>query len=312
MAVNPGFWATLGNNVAQGLGYGVGGLAAGFLGSKYASGRRRSTTSMVRDARMAHDLESEALHRRDTDAWNRAQSRGATVSEFYGGAAGGGSPAPQGTAAVLGSQRQQEQRLEQSMIQDNINNALNRSTQLGVAEVQAEASRDVAKIQAGAATDVAEISAEVQRARNLIEQQKVDLSVNQYRNILLPAAASKLKVDAAQIDVLLNEAANNEPGWIRKKTVMQLGVDNAIQNAILGRYRVDITNEKDLANMPKKEYKALMSALLAAKSGTTSTFEALTQIVKDIGEAGRSLRVPRFEKNNISEPFRTGPDMNIR
>ena len=63
---------------------------------------------------------------------------------------------------------------------------------------------------------------------------------------------------------------------------MQLGVDNGIQNLILGRLNLDLTNPKQIQQLSKKQYKDALTALLGASSAIGKNTSAVETILDRI------------------------------
>ena len=273
------FGQALMTGLGQGAGYAGAGLVGSVLGNKYASGRRRSTKSMIRDIRMGHQLESEELFRRSEYDWKKAQERGLTPQEYYGSPASGGNPAPSGSAGILGNQRSQEQKLETDMVNDSIQRGMDRATTLGVAEIQKQSAENVAEISAGATIESTEIKAAVDKVRNEIMQGELDLRTREFQEIALKTAAAQLKISEQELNIKINEVANTMHEYNRLQFLMRLGVDNTIQNTILARFKVDPTDRKSIEDMDPKEYKALLGALLAADSAIGKNAESIMQLI---------------------------------
>lgn len=274
----------------------------------------------IDDAREAQALENEGYAWRDQYDWQRAKERGLTLPEFYGSPASGGS-SPAGQGAVLGNSAQQAQSDKTRQYGEAVQRGLDRATQLKQTEMQTDAQKEVAKIQSGATLGAAKISAEVQEVRNQIEQGKLDLSKDNYRYILLPAAAAQLKISAAELDLKLNEIANTRHEWVREKTLLQMGVDNTIQTLILKRTGKDITKASDVRSMSQQEFKSTLSSLLAAKSAIQVNAEGVLQTIDNMVGAAKSkaaqfvegMKFPSNKKGpRQAGPFYTHPNMNER
>lgn len=204
---------------------------------------------------------------------------GMTPYEMYMGPAAGAGGGTSGSGAVLGnaasSMGQAAAQAEaQAKLQQSENNK-NRITQLTQTAMQVAGQRDVAKINAGVQERGQDITA-------LIEGNKLALQERQLEEIAIPDLANKTNLTEQQVKIAINEAANTDPKWIRKKTIMQLGVDNGIQNLILGRLNLDLTDPKQIQSLSDSQYADALAALLSASSAVGKNTAAVESILDRI------------------------------
>lgn len=194
--------------------------------------------------------------------------KGLTPVELLG--EGGGMSGGPGTAAtsVLGNQagaaEMQNRQLQMQL-----------GTELAKTKMQTDTQRDIADKQVGAQTRGQDLTFEAQMFKNRLDEGKLYLDNKTFEEVTVPAAAAQLQIANEELQKVINEVANTQPEWVRHKTLLQLGVDNTIQNAILARHKVDITDRRQIAELGEPQYKALMAELLAAKATTTTELRGI-------------------------------------
>ena len=250
------------------------------------------------DMKRALALENKFYKRRQEYDWRKSQKRGLTPQEFYGSGAAGGSGPTGGPAQVLGNSKTQQEVAASQIEAANVQNALGRGADIVKANIQADATRDAASIAAGASIHGTDVNARVQEAKNRILQGQLDLSNREFNEVTLKDLAMRAKLNEQEVKVRMNDAINSSPAWVRHKVIMQLGVDNTIQNAILARHNVNIADPRSIAMMSQEKYRNLLGSLLAAKSSVTTATEGIAE-----------LKDKAFEKFiNLLNMLGLGPD----
>ena len=166
--------------------------------------------------------------------------------------------------------------------------------------------KEVAGIQADAQIKTAEIQEGVQR-------DQLGQTVREYEEVTLPQAAAKLKLSEAELKVRLNEIATSAPDFVKEKILLQMGVENTIQTAILKRFRVDPTKAETVRNLTDEQFEALMAELFAAGSYLNREISgAGSQINKMLRNlmTEQKKEPERKRKKQYQSPFNQTPNKN--
>lgn len=254
------------------------GAAVATLGSKYiGQGEDRQ------QAKKGLEYENRYALRKEKKLFDRAMDRGMTPTEYYGSAAPG-TPGPGGgVSATLGNQASQKS----AMVAQTINAQLGRDVQkrgqdvaLEQTKMQTDAAVETAKIQAGATMGAAGTSAEATRyaadIQKRIAENKLQLSTREYNEVTLPAAAAQLNKTKEETKKLINEVVTSTPEFQRSKILLQMGVENTIQTALLQRFGVDITSKKSMAKLSDDQFRNILSVLVAVGSHANREIQGLS------------------------------------
>ena len=213
-------------------------------------------------------IEDQSYVRRANFDWSKAQERGLTAQEFYGSPAAGGSSGGSGSGQVLGNnQTAMMQKMADQQFQAE-QNELDRQNELDKAGISAEATLGSSKISAEASRYQAEL-------QNAVEQGKLDLSQREFNEVTLPAAAEKLKLTREQTKKAINEVVTSTPKFQRSKILLQMGVDNTIQTALLQRFGIDITSKEEMAKLSDEQFQNVLSVLIASGSASNRELQGV-------------------------------------
>ena len=265
----------------------IGGAVGGALGNKLfgqSSGSRRrqarrNQEAILQQMKVGNQLDLDNQKSMFNYRMQQGAEMGLTPVELFGSPASGSGGGTTGSGSTLGNsmsqQQMQGQQLDQQFQQQMQTLGVQAATQLEQTQMQTDAQRDVAEIQAG----VQERGQDIQA---MIANNKLELDRRQLEEIAIPDLQNKTNLNAEQIKVAINEAANTDPAWVRKKTVMQLGVDNGIQNLILGKLNLDLTNPEQIQSLTDQQYSDALTALLSASSAIGKNSAAVENIIDRI------------------------------
>ena len=259
---------------------------------------------------------------------------GMTPYEMYMGPAAGAGGGTTSSGQTLGNNAQSSSNANRELAKrdliasrendkdrtvDLMKTVLGNQAQIKSAEIAAGATKGAAETHATASM----YSADIQKK---IADNKLQLSRDEYENIALPAAAENLKLTKEQLKVATNEVANTEHKWVRKKVLMQLGVDNGIQQLILNRTKYDITDPDSVGNMSDAEYEKVLNSLLSAKAGLSTEVRGLLsyasstwswilgKLFPDESDSGPGIDIPSLGNSpgSMDGPFVGHPNMQVR
>lgn len=233
------------------LGRGIGRIADNLFGNPQRRGNK---------------IDDESYRARDQYDWEMARERGLTPQEFYGSPAAGGSAASGGQ--TLGNNQTAMIQKYQDMQFRAEENQKDRENEIAKAEIHAGASLGSSKISAEASMYAADI-------QERIAQGKLDLSTKEFNQVTLPGAAAKLKLTKEQTAKAINEVATSAPQFVRSKILLQMGVENTIQTALLQRFGIDITSKADMAKLTTEQFQNVLSVLIASGSATNRELQGL-------------------------------------
>lgn len=280
----------LGNLIGGGLGAFLGGPAGyalgSSLGSNFDGGERRQQQKKGLEYENRYFLEREQeLYRRGV------VERGLTPQEYYGSPAPGQS-GPGGTVGqTLGNQ---------SNVQNQLNTQV--AMELYKTKMQTDAQIKVANIGRQGTQDTVAGNVAVQELRNLVEQQKVDLTRRQLEEVAIPAAAAQIGLTEEQIKVAINEIATSDPSFKREITLLTMGFDNTLQNMILRKNGVTLENMHKLSD---EKYAALMAEMLGYSSKIGRELRGVVQSAADLIRALQDL--PRQKIDFTGPTIGSGP-----
>ena len=272
------FGSILGGAVVDGF---VGNLFGGSSNNGMSTADKQFQLDMVRLGNK-EDLRNQNLaydHR-----LTRMKEHGLTPVEMFGSPASGAGGGTTGTGSTLGNMASQQAMQKQQLDQQN---------KIQLRQQAADITADLVKtkMQTDTQKDVAEISAGVQERgqdiQQMIANNKLELETRQLEEIAIPDLANKTGLNEQQIKIAINEAANTDPKWVRKKTIMQLGVDNGIQNLVLGKLNLDLTNPAEIQKLSDAEYNDALTALLSASSAIGKNTAAVESIMDRILNAAK-------------------------
>ena len=263
--------------ITGGIGNAIGGLFGG--GNDVQSMSTEDKQWQLDMVRLGNQMDLKNQNLAYDHRLTRMKEHGLTSVEMFGSPGSSPGGGTTGSGATLGNMaNQQSMQTRQLQQQQNMaarQQAAQSATALAQTKMQTDAQRDVAEINAG----VTERGQDIQA---MIANNRLELDKRQLEEIAIPDLQNKTNLNAEQIKVAINEAANTDPEWVRKKTVMQLGVDNGIQNLILGRLNLDLTNPDQIAKLTDAEYSDALTALLSASSATGKNTAAVENIMDRI------------------------------
>lgn len=242
-----GWLAAIGGALAKAAGLGsIGQAVAGAAGS--VLGGRLSAREDRRNA---------------TADYERMRALGFTHSEIVGSGAAGSGTTQQ---AVMGNQATQfaYQRAQQEFenLQRDKDRAValsGQATQLQAARTSAAASIESARTSAGASMYSTD-------ANERINQMRVDLEREKFKNIELPQA--------------LNRLVTESPNWKRQELLARMGVDNVIATAIAGARGIDIMDPDTLKDMTEAEFREMVIDIYGLQSTTFKETAGATGIIE--------------------------------
>ena len=339
-----GFKENLGSGLATGLG---GGVAGGIVSSIFGGGNTRNYTrenriageNALQQIKLGNALDLDNQKNMFDYRIRYGLSHGMTPYEMLMGPAAGAGGGTSSSGATLGNQASEQSKVSRQLSMQQREGNLNRATDLAKTAMQAQAQVKSAELSAGAtksaagtAADASRYSADIQKK---IADQKLQLSTREFEEVVKPAAALNLDISEQELLKAVNEVANTDHKWVRRKTLMQLGVDNGIQQLILNRTPYDITDPKSVDKMSPTEYSQLLTALLGAQSHMNKEIKGLLSHASDTFKAifgpiadwyvdsqsevlgrGEASPPPKPKKsrpgNYASEPIQGGPNMRYR
>ena len=269
------FWSSVGSALGSVFGSSLGNKLFGKSEGSQKRERRREQAYGLEQIKLGNQMDLANQKEMFDYRINAATDAGLTNVEAFGSPAAGAGGGTTGSGNTLGNMASSQAVADRQMDQQREAMYLKAGTDLAATHMQTQAQRDVADIQADTAD-------KDRTTRELIAGNQLALDTRQLQEIAIPDLANKTGLNEQQIKVAINEAANTDPAWVRKKTVMQLGVDNGIQNLILGRLNLDLTNPDQIANLTDEQYNDALTALLSAASGTGKTAEAVKSIFERI------------------------------
>ena len=266
----PTFMQTLGNSFASGAGQALGGSV---LQSALGLGEDGFNKS---DLAFAHNKDIQTAKRLYKFTYQHGRRKGLTPFELLGNGMTQANTGGAGSSgSVLGNAATAEMQQERMFAREAAQAGFDRQTALEQTRMQTEAQIKTAEIKAG--TDI-----RGQDINAMIAGNKLALDRDQLERIAIPQLANATKLNEQQVLLAINEVANTDPKWIRKKTVMQLGVDNGIQNLILGKLDLDLTNPDQIQSLSDEQYEQALKALLSAASGLGKTSASVESIFERV------------------------------
>ena len=264
------FMQTLGNSFAGGFGQALGGSA---IQSALGLGEDGFNKN---DLAFAHNKDIQTAKRLYKFTYRHGRRKGLTPWELLGNGMTQASTGGAGQSAnVLGNAATAEMQQERMFAREAAQAGFDRQTALQQTKMQTDAQIKTAEIKAG--TDI-----RGQNINAMIAGNKLALDREQLERIAVPQLANATKLNEQQVKLAINEVANTDPKWIRKKTVMQLGVDNGIQNLILGKLDLDLTNPDQIQSLSNEQYEQALKALLSAASGLGKTSASVETIFERV------------------------------
>lgn len=224
--------------------------------------------------------------------FNQAMARGLTPWEYYGGPASSGS-GPSSPQSTLGNS------VDKGAISDAAIASQQMKTQLGVAEIQKESAENVARIQTGQ------------------QQKDLDLRIREYKNIHLPQAARKMKLDEQQLKILTNQAATSDPIYQRAIKLLSMGPDNMVASFIAKKYGLNDPNEFDQLSEEMRE--AMLTEMISASGSIRRELIALfDELLKRITPGGWKPELgdsppssPRGDQNRLKDGRKLPPTLGV-
>lgn len=238
--------------------------------------------------------------------WSKARKRGLTPQEYYGSPVPGMSTpsGPSGGAAVLGNMVSSANQSSKALISDAISGAAERDTALKQTKMQTDAQIKTAEISAGAQNYATDVNKIIQDNNWKLENRKLE-------ETMLPMVAAGLKKTEQETRKLINEVATSTPKWVRSQKLLEMGIDNTIQTAILQRFGVDITSKDDMARLTTEQFNNLISVLFAAASSTVKEGQGLMGMITgllgddnyDIEPLGNNKKEKRGRSERIKQRY---------
>jgi hypothetical protein len=222
---------------------------------------------------------------------NQGLDAGLTPYEAYLGPAGGAGGGTTGSGNTLGNAAKEKMLQQEQMNNQNAANAILQSrqqqTELQKTKMQTDAQLEIARIQSG----------DTQRGQNMnFAIQSISAKV------AIMEVAMKMQLQPHHLQRAINEAATSTPEYRRQELILKMGVDNSINAVIQSRFKVDISDQQQIADMSDAEFKDLMSVLMYAKSTTGPELESLKKFVwTHLGQAAKSS-----EKTRENQPGKQG------
>ena len=286
------------------LGTGASEVASNWLGSDPSSSPGGvSWQDQKKAMRWGNQFDAQQYRKLSNWDWQKAQERGLTPQEYYGSSASSGNAGTASTS-TLGNAQNQQQMQERGLKQESRERQLDRDTEIKKAAISAFGSIKSSFLGKEAALGSAETSAkasiQVQRMRDRIDQQKIDLSKRELEEITIPAAAAALNKTNKEIKYLVNQIETSTPKWERWRIMTQLGVDNAIQNYILSKAGVNPADPKSVQSLSEEKYQALLTSLLSAKATLSGNIAAIKEIGSELGRVtGKAFDTVMEEVKNL-------------
>lgn len=212
------------------------------------------------NAKKSSELNYEQHKLIDKYDWKQAKKRGITPVEFYGSPAASTS-GDSGASVTLGNQASKFADIGQTMAMQFKENEKDRDSNERIAAIQAGASEY--------ATDKT-YEANIKRLR---------FDKEMYYNTTVPQAAANIGKTIQETNKLVNEVATSDPKFQRFMKIMTMGIDNTIGLAIQTSLGVDVSDPKQMKNLPLEKKKQLMAGLLSAKSNLAAEMSGASQSV---------------------------------
>ena len=245
----------------------TGGFGLATTALDYTLGKKKAKYSLGRDYRSKAKYE-DLMH-------SRAMDRGLTEQEYYGSPAAGGATTggPGGAGAVLGNERSFQDFFGKSLMMRG------QDIELQKTKMQTDAAIETAKISAGATTGAATIGAGASRyaadIQKRIAENKLELSNREFNQVTLPAAAANIGKTEQETKKLINEVVTSTPEFQRSKILLQMGVENTIQTALLQRFGVDITSKEAMAKLTDQQFRNVLAVLVGVGSHANRELQGL-------------------------------------
>lgn len=223
---------------------------------------------------------------------SQGRRAGMTAYEMFMGPAAGAGGGTSNSGATLGNAANQRGMQVQQLNMQRRENQLDRETDLARTMMQANAQLQSSKnsmiaslgssaIGAGANVYGSNKSADASIASSNIsagasryqtdmatamKQGQLNLSREQYENMLLPAAQAQLKLTKAQTEKALNEIATSKPEFVRQMKKWSMGVENMMTEYFATTYGIDITNPESIKKIPQNKRKEFLAAVMGFQS----------------------------------------------
>lgn len=226
--------------------------------------------------------------KRDAYDWARARERGLSPQEFYGSPAAGNTPDSANTQ-VLGNQSTALMQMAGQLGSEAVQKAKDRKNAKEIAKIQSEATMYAADQSRQASQDQVVGNIAVQELQNVVQNRQIDLKERELEEISLKAAEQNIQLTKKQIQLAANEIANTAPDWVKKRIIMQMGVDNSLQTFILARHKINLSKPEDIQNMTDEQYQEVLTTLLGYNSAIGKELRGLGLSAKDLVKKIMSL-----------------------
>ena len=294
-------WGAVAGSVLGNVGSALGiGILDKNLGSK--SRPEYSQEEVLQQIQMGNALDLQNQKDMFDYRISYGKALGMTNYEMMMGPAAGAGGGTTGSGQTLGNSASAVNQAKMQADTATRENRANRAAGI----IQTAMQTDAQKYAADRAAGVQERGQDIQA---MIAGNRLALDERQLNEVAIPQLANATKLNEQQVKIAINEVANTDPKWIRKKTVMQLGVDNGIQNLVLGRLHLDLTDPEQIYSLTDDEYADALEALLAASSGLGKTSAAVESImerifgkVKEEGERARADRAMERGREMLGRP----------
>lgn len=339
-------WGKIGQSTLGALGQGVGGAAGaslgmGLLGSSSSGDFDFGETEMnalefqndfAKDnIRLGNKLDLRNQKKMFDYRISQGKRHGMTPYEMFMGPAAGAGGGTSGSGQTLGNAGTQAiNSIRAAKAQSDIaerENQRDRATSLMQTAMQSKAQTDVANINAGTQTRGQDIQKQ-------IADDVLALNTRDLEDVKIPQAAQQLKLSKQQLLTEINKTATSAPEFQKALKQWSMGPANLLVELTLEDEGIKIGDGSfsRLSDADRKrilnKLTALASSLYVETAGATSAVTKPLQSVGDtlvdwitslvvsstgpgIESTGASANIPKLGRK-MSEPYRSGPDMNYR